>query len=155
EERDRNLAQIFAVATPAFLPLLKVLAATGARPGELANATAANFDAQKGAIIHLPDAIRPPGLYRHKNAGRGKTRIILLTGEALDIVKKLVAKHPTGPLFRTSRPLRGERKGLPSKWTPEVIVQRFFKIRKAMGLSGVTAYSFRHQFCTDWIKDGK
>jgi integrase len=155
EERDRNLAQIFDAATPAFLPFLKVLAATGARPGELANATSANFDANMGAIVHLPDAIRPAGLYRHKNAGRGKTRIILLTGEALDIVKTLAAKHATGPLFRTSRPLRGAKKGLPSKWTTDVIVHRLYMIRKATGLKGVTAYSFRHQVCTDWIKAGK
>ena len=77
---------------------------TGAtRPGELSNATAANFDAQKGAIVHLPDSIRPPVPYRHKNAGRGWTTVILLTGESLDIVGKLAEKHKTGPLFRRSR----------------------------------------------------
>src|SRR5262249_20913119 len=113
-----------------------------------------NFDPEKGAIVHLPDSIRPAGLYRHKTAGKGRTRTIILTGEALDIVRDLAARHPTGPLFRTSRPRRGEHKGKPSPWTPEVIVQRFLAIQKATGLPGVTAYSFRHQIITDFLKGG-
>src|SRR5262249_18495270 len=46
EERAANHARIVAAAPKTFRPFIKVLAATGARPSEIANATADAFDAQ-------------------------------------------------------------------------------------------------------------
>jgi integrase len=155
EERKANHARILAAATKAFRPFIVVLEATGARPGEMANATAADFDAALGAIRYHADSNRLAHEHRHKTAGHGKDRVIFLIGEALEIVKELVRKRPRGPLFRTNKPRRGDRGGEPNGWSSEEIVKQFTAIRKKTGIPELTAYSYRHTFATAWLEQGK
>jgi integrase len=145
-ERAANHQRILAAATKPFRPFIIVLEATGCRPGELAAATAADFNAELGAIVYHADSNRLEHEFRHKTAGHNKDRMIFLVGESLEIVKELVRRHQTGPLFRT-------RNG--GGWTGEEIVNRFHAIRKAVGVPRLTAYSYRHTFATAWLEQGK
>jgi integrase len=152
EERKANHERILKAAPKAFRSFIICLEATGARPGELANATADAFDRQLGAIVYHADLTRKDGEFRHKTAGRDKDRIIFLSGEALKIVGELAAKYPTGYLFRPSRkPNRGKGKG---KWVHHTICAYFNLIRAKVGLPHLTAYSYRHTFATAWLERG-
>jgi integrase len=158
EEIAQTHARILAAARPSFRPFLVVLEATGARPSELAKATAANFDANLGALVYHADHVLLPGETGHKTSGKGKTRTILLSGEALAVVRELVQKHPTGPLFPAGRSRGRSRK--PSDWKPrpltdKAICIRFNVIRDKVGLPNLTAYSYRHTFATQWLKSGR
>jgi integrase len=123
-----------------------VLENTGARPAEVVNASAAAFDADLGALIYHTETRRRRGEYSHKSATRGKDRVVLLTGEALAVVRRLAATHPIGELFRNTR---GRR------WTRSRLVSAFKELRcKAKMPSAFTAYSYRHTFATRWLEDG-
>lgn len=138
-------ARILAAASPAVRDFIVCLEATGCRPGELAGATAADFDPAQGALIYHAERRRKEGEFSHKAAGREKDRIIFFTGEALDVVRRLVAQHPTGRLFRTPR---GRH------WTPENVEDHFQRLRNNLGLPKLNAYSYRHTFATRWLMEG-
>jgi integrase len=151
EEIASNHARILAAASKSFRPFLTVLKATGARPSEIAQATAAHFDAELGALVYHADHVLRAGETGHKTGSKGKTRTIILTGEALEIVRDLVQKHPTGPLFRARK-----QGGDAAKWlTSDLISRRFEWLRKKLGMSHLTAYSYRHTFATEWLKAAK
>ncbi|HEY7157002.1 MAG TPA: site-specific integrase [Gemmataceae bacterium] len=153
EERAANHARIVKAAPKSFRPFIVCLEATGARPSELANATADAFDGHLGAIVYHSEYNRLDGEYQHKTARRDKDRIIFLTGEALEVVKDLVRQHPRGYLFRPSRaPNRGKGKG---KWTRHTICAYFNLIRQKVRIPKLTAYSYRHTFATAWLEQGK
>lgn len=156
EERTANHLRILAECTPALGQLVIVLEATGCRPGELVYATANGFDAKLGALVYHADDKRLASEFRHKTAGKGKDRIIFLTGEALEIVRQLVKQHPTGPLFRTSKGHRLHKhlEGR-SGWTQNTLDDRFRVIRERLGLPNLTPYSYRHTFATAWLEKGK
>src|SRR5262249_38889939 len=73
--------------------LLVALRKTGARPGELADLTAAGVDAEAGT-------------WTVKNKTRRKTReptrTIYLTGAMVALGRRLVAAYPEGPIFRNA-----------------------------------------------------
>ncbi len=145
-ERAANHRLILAAASKAFRPFIVCLEATGCRPGELANATANDFNPDLGAIVFHAEDTRLDHEFSHKTAGHGKDRIIFLTGEALGIVRELVKKRPTGPLFRS-------KKG--AAWSDNEVTKRFRAIRKLVGMPQLTAYSYRHTFATAWLEQGK
>jgi integrase len=145
-ERAANHARIVAAAPKAFKPFVIALEATGARPGEIAAATASDYNREIGAIVYHSDDTRLDGEFRHKTSGHGKERTIFLTGEARRIVEELVSRHQTGPLFRT----RGNK-----AWTPATIARYFIRIRRAVGLPKLSAYSYRHTYATAWLEKGK
>lgn len=122
-----------------------VLENTGARPGEVVQASAAAWRADLGAFVYHAEANRLPGEVSHKSARRGKDRTIFLTGEALELVRSLVERYPTGPLFRT-RFGRG--------WNAYTLVNAFRSLRKKCGLPSLTAYAYRHTFATRWLERG-
>lgn len=82
--------------------------------------------------------------FSHKSA-RHKDRVVMLTGGTLAAVKDLVKAHPEGPLFR-----RKNGKG----FAKVTVVDRFAKLRKRLGLPGLTAYSYRHTWATELLKAG-
>jgi integrase len=94
EERAANHQRILDATSPAFRTFIICLEATGCRPGELANATAHDFNADIGAIVYHADDNRLEHEHRHKTAGHGKDRLIFFVGESLEIVKALAKKHP-------------------------------------------------------------
>jgi site-specific recombinase XerD len=144
-ERAFNHARIVAAASKSFRPFIVCLEATGARPGEIAAATAADYNAEIGAICYHADAARLEGEFGHKTSGHGKERTIFLTGDARRIVEELVKKRPRGPLFRNTR-------GQP--WTAAAVARAFYKIRRKTGIAKLSAYSYRHVFATDALEKG-
>lgn len=117
---------------------------TGARPSEIADAEAANLSAD-GAIVYHGKARLLRGEKAHKTSRRDKERVILLTGEALELAKRLVKRHPKGPLWRT-------RCG--TRWTKHGWGNSFRALARRLRLPHLTAYSYRHTFATRWLLAG-
>lgn len=133
--------------------LLIVCENTGCRPGELFMAEARHFDAQLGALIFRGQAHLAEGENGHKTSNKDKDRIIILTGEALELVKRLVEKHPTGPIFRTikQRGCAGNK-----EWNTYNTYRRIRTLRRKIGLPRTfVLYSYRHTYATAWLKAGR
>jgi integrase len=128
-----------------------VLDATGARPGEIAYATAANYDSTRDAIVYR--AKPKKGEKVHKTARKsGKDRVIYLTGEALEIVKRRCQEHPTGPIF--GRKAKDGPGSVLQVWTDDDVAQLFRRASRRAGVK-LTAYSYRHTFATRWLLSGR
>lgn len=129
--------KLLQAAPPYLQDVLRVLHDTGCRPGELCAVTAAAFD--PGLCCWL--------LASHKTAHTtGKPRVIWLTAAASDICRRLAAKHPTGPLFRTPRNL---------PWDACYLARNFRNLRKRLNLPDtLTLYGYRHTFATDALANG-
>jgi len=123
----------------AFRDFLVALWETGARPSEVAKVSAAECRVGDGLWVFPPK--------RHKTGGKtGRPRIVYLTAEASELTRRLVAKHPEGPLFRN---LRG------NAWTRNALALRFRRIRARHGFGPeAVAYAFRHRFVTDALRNG-
>jgi integrase len=87
-----------------FCDFLQAMWFTGARPGEIAKIEARHLE---GGLWRLDPT-------EHKT-GRvtGKDRVIGVCDELYEIVDRLTALHPTGPIFRNSQGRPG-RRPLPS-----------------------------------------
>jgi integrase len=133
--KEEQHQQILKVAPPRFLEYLIALNDTGARPGEVARVTAADFQEQIGAWV----------LADHKTDHTGKKRVIYLTPKVIEMVRRLSARHPEGPLFRN-------RIGRP--WTCQSLSYQFRRLRKLLPLGRVSAYSYRHKFATEFLLKG-
>jgi len=123
-------------ARPLFRDFLVALYESGARPGEVARVTAADFD----------EPNRCWRLTAHKTRRkRGKDRVIYLTPALVELTKLLAAKHPTGPLFRNSR-------GNP--WDHRTIGYTMKRLAARCGLGRTICYGYRHAFATDALERG-
>jgi integrase/recombinase XerC len=111
---------------------------TGCRPTEVSRVTAAQVNLELG--VWLFDD--------HKTVKKtGKPRIVYLTPAMVELTKRLMAKHPDGPLFR------GPRGGKP--FTRNSIRCRFKRLRQKLPhLKGLIAYAYRHSFATDALVNG-
>jgi integrase len=121
-----------------FADYVLALERTGARPfSELAKVTAADVDLAAGTAT----------LARWKNSRKqkGKKRVIFLVGPVLDLVRRLVLKHPEGPLFRN-------QEGRP--WTRQALTARFRSLGKRVGIAGLKAYHLRHAYISDALARG-
>lgn len=107
---------------------------TGCRPGEMANATSSHYDSDRQALVFTKRK-KGSGEFNHKTSGKGKDRVIYLTGEALAIVKRRVA----------------ERKGALFGFSGKQVANKFTCLQKATGLRHLIAYGYRHSFCTEWL----
>jgi hypothetical protein len=133
EERERVLA---AVRNETFKLFLRFLEQTGARPySEAAPITAEMID-WDGECIPLK---------KHKNARKGKKRVIYLTDEAQAILRELVEMRPTGPLFRTRYDHAYNRSN---------IIKAFRRLEETLGIERFNPYSYRHTFITDALERG-
>ncbi|MFO0808976.1 MAG: tyrosine-type recombinase/integrase [Gemmataceae bacterium] len=109
---------------------------TGARPfSEVAAITADMVDFKAGTVTFL----------KHKNAKRGKRRVIYLTGRLVALFRKLALRHPEGPLFRT-------RTGRP--WSKGVVLKWMRKVESALDIPRLTPYAWRHTMITDSLAKG-
>ena len=132
-----------------FAVLLRLLEHTGARPGELYNATAADWDATLGAFIYqASDEPEKEEGFTHKTARKGKDRVIFISDPALrGIIEVLCKKHPEGPVLRN---IVGE------PWTDNAVHWRLSELKKKLGLRPeVTPYSYRHTSITDMLLAGQ
>jgi integrase len=139
EQFEQVLANVYCSRSRGDLvPLLKLLRATGARPGEVAGLTVEGID--------WPNAVQV--LVKHKNKKRtGKNRPLIFTEEALSILEGQRAQYGSGLLFRT----RGGRKA----YGPNVIVKQLLKVSKRVGFR-VIAYGLgRHSWCTRALVAGE
>ncbi len=146
-------ARVLKVAKRALRDFIIVLEATGCRPGELANATAAHFDPMLRAIVYR--AKPRDGGFRHKTANKGKDRRILLTGEALAIILRRIKRYPRGPLFPKTRYANSKHTGpLAQPWNNANIVHKFIRLADRLNLPHFTAYSYRHTMITRLLRAG-
>jgi integrase len=145
EEIERNHQRVLKAAPAAYRPFIQALKDTGARPGELANATADDFDEDLGAFVFKKEGSCGKDRFTHKNATKGKDRVIVLTGQTLETVKELVKQHSTGPVFRR------KRGGVLKRFH---YVSLFTRIQKKLNWTTVTCYSYRHTFATEMLKAG-
>lgn len=79
-----------------------------------------------------------------KSKGKKRNCVVYLTPKALIIIKRLMLKHPNGPLFRNSQ-------GVP--WTPYAISCRFTRLKKKLGVKYCLT-NFRHSWVTRKLKAG-
>jgi integrase len=138
--------------SPAFRLLCIALENSGARPGELANATRAAWDDGRGAFVYKKKATRRKGEFSHKTSGKNRDRVVRFTGEALEMVRRLVVactsddEHVFKPKTMRNHKSRG-------KWVLQEIVTRFREARERLGLNAaLTAYGYRHTFATKMLK---
>ena len=135
EERELILSSI---KGPAFREFVHGMTLTGCRPGEVARVNREIVNLEAGLWIFT----------KHKTVKKtGKSRIVYLCPEALELTKRLVANClDDGPIFRNSR-------GKP--WTRNAIRIRFRNLRKKHPeLKGVIAYTYRSSFATDALEAG-
>lgn len=142
EQHAKVLAECRAESMRQFIVALEN---TGARPGELVNATAKDWDDALGAIVYYGDDRRRQDEFRHKTA-RHKDRVIYFTGAALEMMRALVKAHPGGRLFRSSRG---------GAYGDKSIASCFRALRDRLGMPKLTAYSYRHSFATNWLLAGR
>jgi integrase len=106
----------------------------GPRPQETRIIEARHFNPASGKI-EIPPA---------EAKGKKRWRIIYLTDKALEIVKRLVAKHPVGPIFRNCE-------GQP--WTPFSTCCLFTRLKEKVKVK-YSLYTFRHTFCQRMLELG-
>src|SRR5262249_54235102 len=126
--------------------ILTVAWETGTRPVNLARASKANLTEDGNALL-FADWNTEPGSAVHKTfKATGRPLIVPLSDPAREIVLRLAAQYPEGPLFRTAR-------GLP--WTDLRLANTVLHYAKRAGLKGrFTAYSCRHTRATALLEAG-
>lgn len=124
-----------------FCDFLSLLLETGVRPVEVRTVEARHISLDQGLWVF------PPA--EHKTGEKtDKPGVVYLSAKALEITKRLVELHATGPLLRNSR-------GKP--WTRNAVRCRFRRLR--IRLAGklppdLCAYLFRHMFATRALERG-
>lgn len=124
-------ADVLAAAPGLLRDYLIVMHATGCRPSEVAQIEASQVSG--GAIM----------MSSKTTERTGRNRVIYLTGTAVEVVGRLAAAHPSGPIFRNAR-------GNP--WTRHALAHAMGRLRrklKGADWRACTAESFRHGWVTD------
>jgi integrase len=128
--------KLLGVADDDFRDLLVVLWHTGARPGEITALTAEQVKGCADGVIPLDN---------HKTTHKGKSRFLILTGEALQVAKKRTEQVGTGLLWT----------GQNGQLTPKAISSKMERLVKKAGIRrGVIAYGYRHTFATTALTKG-
>lgn len=127
-------AKLLAAASPLFAAVLRFLWATGCRPGEVSQVTAAAFD----------EATRTVRVASHKTDRTGHARILFLDEETAALVADLCRRHPQGAAFRTY-------KG--TVWTGRAITEAMKNTARKAGVRRI-AYGYRHAFGTEALAAG-
>jgi len=132
DEREK----IRAAASKPLRDFLEALELTGARPySEIGSLTAEMIDFASGTIT----------FEKHKNAKKGKRRVIYITPQFEALLRKRMEKHPIGLLFRT-------QKG--GKWTADAMCEWLRALEKRLNIPRLTCYTWRHSFISDALEKG-
>jgi len=131
---DAQHALLLSVATPKQAAVLKVLHATGCRPGEACRISAATLNVAAGVVV----------LDEHKGDASGKPRLLFLTPDVLAMLSVLAEAYPVGPLLRT----RGG-----NGWDAQSVNGMMRKLGLKVG-EKVMPYGYRHGFCTSALAKG-
>jgi integrase len=137
EERQQIMA---AIKDQEFRDFVFAMQETGCRPGEIRKVTAAQVNLEHGIWV----------IEHHKTRKKtGQARIVYLTPPMIDLCRTLMAKWPTGPIFRGPK-----RKGS-KPFSRNAIRCRFMRLRKKLPhLQGVISYTYRHTYTTDALERG-
>jgi integrase len=135
ERRERTLTHaervaIESAATPELRTLLQALGETGARPHILLELSAQDIRWSEGIAV-VQSKQRP--------------YTVVLTRKLLEVLQRLAAIHPDGPLLRNTR-------GLP--WTRNAVRCQLHRLGEKLGLSHISAYVWRHSYATDALEAG-
>jgi integrase len=144
KEREEVLA---AIKDEPFRNFVFAMQQTGCRPSEIRRVSAANVNLDSGLWV----------FEKHKTGGKThKVRVVYLTPGMLELSKKLVAKHPIGPLFTTMRRVRNEQGELVERgFTKNGIRCRFRELRRKLPhLKKLISYAYRHSFATEALVKG-
>ena len=119
-----------------FVPLMRVLRETGARPGELVGLTAETVDWSNGCVI----------LAKHKTAKKTKRkRIVYFNAAAVAVLESQRTRHGSGPLFRTTHG---------RAYTVDEITRRMQFLSKRVGFRAIAYGAGRHSFATRALCNG-
>jgi integrase len=116
-----------------FKDVLTFLWETGCRPQEFRAIEARWID---GRTIVFPAL---------QSKGKKRRRVIYLNGVAAEIAERWAKSNPQGPIFRNNQ-------GRP--WTKEALNSNFMRLRKRTGIESICAYTLRHGFATESLKQG-
>jgi integrase len=108
---------------------------SGARPQETRIIEARHFSKERQRL-EMPPA---------EAKGKKRWRIICLTPEAAEIVERLAAKWPEGPIFRNEDG---------KQWTPFAINCVFSRLKAKLGGIKYSLYTLRHSFCQRLLEAG-
>jgi integrase len=128
--------RLLAHAKPDTRDLLLLLWHTGARPGEITGLTAEQVKASADGVIPLAE---------HKTAHKGKSRFLVLSGEALKIARRRAKAVGSGLLFR------GQSGG---RLTAQAVGCRLKKLCRKAGVRYFIPYGYRHTFATHALAAG-
>ncbi len=159
EEHESLLVALSRRKHTDFADLLELLYATGARPAELHQAEAREWNPDLKAFVIDPADPRNIGRLKTRKSllRRQRKRIVRIPEHLIPTVEKLIRKYPEGKLFRTER-------GTP--W-PSEVDQVATRMRHLVGFQrrradkqgrpqvrkGLTLYSYRHAFVTRWLTE--
>ncbi|MCK6371341.1 MAG: tyrosine-type recombinase/integrase [Gammaproteobacteria bacterium] len=132
-------------STPALADFLAALFYTGARPGELARATVADFDKK----------VRTITLRTMKGRGGAiRTRSVPLAPDALAVFKRAAKdKLPAAPLFSDANGATWHRVYL-SRALREAVQKANKGHKKAKLPPGIVGYTCRHTAISEWLAAG-
>jgi integrase len=134
---DKENEQILSVVKRDYRLLYMAQLLTGARPGELVNATIDEIHEENGRRTIIPK--------HHKTEHHGAIRFIPIRGEVNDIVDEAIGGRTEGRIF-----LRAN--GQP--WTVQVATTRFRVARRQCGIpEHIKPYLARHAFITKTAKE--
>lgn len=121
-----------------FKDFVSALLATGCRPSEVARVTAADVDLAVGTWIF--------GEHKTRKKTR-KARVVYLTDEMVEMSRRLIEKHPEGPIFRA--------RNLDRPFTRHNVRLRFTRLRKKLPhLPHFVAYNCRATYATEALVRG-
>jgi integrase len=128
-------------ATPALRDFIVACRNTGTRPHVVAAVTAADFYEDAACWV----------VNEHKTDDDGQPLVVHLNDTMMALTKKLIALHPSGPLFRNNR-------GNP--WVDTAWGKAMAGLRKTLAGRGIKIkgrgilYGFRHTYATDLLGEG-
>lgn len=133
---DEEFEDIHAAALGDFRPYLIVLRETGARPMEVASLTA--------EVVNWAEGLA--ALRKHKNARKGKPRVLHFSAVAMAELNRQRDQYPAGHLFRN-------KQGKPFR-TISLCVRLELARARAFVERPVTLYGLRHGFITRALEAG-
>ena len=119
------------ITDPHFFSIATFLRTTGARPREARILTKREWDGDRTLTYT-----------RRDSKGKRRKRVVYLPQQAAEIVARLAAERPEGPLFTTAT-------GKP--WNRHALGRAFTKVAKRAGLPA-TSYVMRHSWVTDGLE---
>lgn len=126
---------------------------SGARPGEIANARGSDYDPAIKSLV-FPAEGRDDG-WTHKTHRSGRDRVVYLSGDALAVIEARVKRFGKDYLFPARAGYAADKQSKTGKpRSQQAVSRRFMEMRARTGIKGLTSYSFRHTFATNWLMKG-